>query len=84
MAQDYDHDPVRFLIETYHELNPAVVDELPAQPGALQFMRYVAKNRPWIVRKGAKDWKAVRRWDARYLREVMSKKSVNVAITPKG
>ncbi|KAF2250977.1 Clavaminate synthase-like protein [Trematosphaeria pertusa] len=47
-------------------------------------MRYVARNRPFIIRNGAWDWKARKRWNARYLAEVMQGQNVNVAITPHG
>ncbi|KAF1826946.1 Clavaminate synthase-like protein [Dissoconium aciculare CBS 342.82] len=72
------------LIETYHELNSSTVDELPTIPTALGFHRYVAKNRPFIVRNGARDWKATRLWNAKYLRETMRSRKVKVAITPLG
>lgn len=72
------------LITTYHELNPAVVDELDQEPSPLEFMRYVAKNRPFVVRQAAADWKAVRDWDGPYLRSTMADKEVKVAMTPLG
>lgn len=77
-------DPIANLISTYHELNAAVVDELHEVPSPLEFLRYVAKNRPFVVRRGAQDWKACREWDAEYLRKVMKGQSVNVATTPLG
>lgn len=77
-------DPIAVLIETYHDLNPSTVDELTEEPSPLEFMRFVAKNRPCIVRNGAKHWQACQRWTAEYLRKVMASSSVNVAITPLG
>lgn len=47
-------------------------------------MRYVAKNRPFVIKGGAKTWKARQNWSATYLKMVMSGQSVNVAITPHG
>ncbi|KAH7385920.1 cupin-like domain-containing protein [Pyrenochaeta sp. MPI-SDFR-AT-0127] len=47
-------------------------------------MRYVARNRPFVIRNGAKDWKACKRWNAANLIEVMKGQDVNVAITPHG
>lgn len=47
-------------------------------------MRYVARNRPFVIRNGAKDWKARKRWNAATLAEVMTGQDVNVAITPHG
>lgn len=72
------------LITSYHELNPTVVDELSAEPTALEFMRYVSRNRPFVVRGGAKHWHAVREWDAEYLRDRMKGRDVKVAVTPHG
>src|SRR4051812_22029115 len=59
------------LIVSYHELNSSVVDELTSEPSPLEFMRYVARNRPFVVRGGTKHWPATRRWNAEYLRNVM-------------
>ena len=75
---------VRELITTYDELNPSLVDELWEEPSALEFMQYVARNRPFVVRKGAQDWTAVQKWDSHYLLNVLGDTLVNVAITPFG
>lgn len=72
------------LIDSYHELNPTRLDELRAEPTALEFMRYVSTNRPFVVRRAAKDWAAVREWDAAYLRDTMQGRDVEVAVTPHG
>ena len=77
-------DAIESLILTYNDLNPAVIDELDSRPTALQFMKYVAKNRPFVVRAGAKDWVAVRKWDASYLRQKLQGCEVKVAVTPEG
>lgn len=74
----------RELIENYHELNANVIDELWEEPSPLEFMRYVARNRPFVVRKGAQDWGAVQKWDSHYLLNVVGDSAVNVAITPLG
>ncbi|MCJ1376950.1 hypothetical protein MMC17_000040 [Xylographa soralifera] len=72
------------LVTTYHELNGEHIDELDEEPSALEFMRYVARNRPFVVRKGASRWPAVQRWDYSYLIDKMKDSKVNVAITPHG
>nr|POF21073.1 jmjc domain-containing protein 7 [Quercus suber] len=77
-------DPIASLLETYHDLNAAVVDELDSEPSALEFMRYVAANRPFVARKAAADWAAVRKWDAPYLKEKMAGEDVRIAATPLG
>ncbi|KAI4906901.1 hypothetical protein J4E90_010104 [Alternaria incomplexa] len=72
------------LITSYHDLNPSTIDILTTEPSPLQFMRHVARNRPFIVRNGAKDFKARKTWNASYLKSVMQGQNVNVAITPHG
>lgn len=77
-------DPIANAIDNYHDLNAAVVDELQGEPSPLHFMRYVAKNRPFVARRAADEWKAVQRWDAAYLKDVMGGQQVNIAVTPSG
>jgi len=77
-------DSLRDLLETYYDFNSTTVDELEDVPSALEFMRYVARNRPFVVRGGAKDWHAFEKWDAGYLERIMADSKVNVAITPLG
>ena len=73
------------LINSYHELNPQhSIDELTEEPSALEFMRYVAKNKPFVVRGAANDWAASRRWNVDYLKKAMDGLHVQVAITEKG
>lgn len=47
-------------------------------------MRYVSRNRPFVIKNGAKDWKARKRWNATYLKSVMEGQTVNVSLTPHG
>jgi jumonji domain-containing protein 7 len=77
-------DPIADLITAYHDFNATIIDELHEEPSALEFMRYVAKNRPFVVRGGAKGWKACESWDAAYLSDVMRSEDVQVAVTPYG
>ncbi|KAF2758848.1 Clavaminate synthase-like protein [Pseudovirgaria hyperparasitica] len=72
------------LITTYHELNPDTIDELVEEPSPLEFMRYVARNRPFVIRRGAQDWPACKKWNAQYLRAAMGEQEVNVSCTPHG
>lgn len=77
-------DPIAELLTTYNELNSSSIDELTEIPSPLEFMRYVSRNRPFVVRGGASDWKATRTWSVDVLKERMAGMRVNVAITPKG
>lgn len=72
------------LITTYQEVNSAQIDDLDEEPSPLEFMRYVAKNRPFVIRKGASDWYACRKWNAEFLREEAGDAMVQVAVTPFG
>ncbi|KAF2102454.1 phospholipase A2 [Rhizodiscina lignyota] len=78
------HNSIKDLITTYHELNSPTIEELDEEPSPLEFMRFVSCNRPFVVRKGAKDWPACRKWNVEYLHHVMEGQLVNVAITPFG
>jgi jumonji domain-containing protein 7 len=83
-TQSSSDDPLATLLETYHDLNSSQVQELDSEPSALEFMRFVARNRPFVVRKAARNWTAVKKWDAEYLRRVLHGQDVRVAVTPKG
>lgn len=72
------------LISSYHELNGNYVDELEQPPIPLDFLQYVARNRPFVVRKAAVTWPAVSLWSSDYLAAVMKDSTVKVAITPSG
>ncbi|KOS18111.1 JmjC domain-containing protein 7 [Escovopsis weberi] len=72
------------MLQTFNELNAFEIEELGEEPSPLEFMRFVARNTPFVVRGGARNWKAVRNWDATYLESVMEGQTVNVAITPLG
>ena len=50
----------------------------------MQFLRYVARNEPFVVRGGARDWPAARLWNAEFLKEQLRDHVVNVAVTPNG
>ncbi|KAI4862135.1 putative pla2g4b [Hypoxylon rubiginosum] len=83
--EDPSGDPIADLITSFNELNPSAVEELDEEPSPLEFMRYVARNAPFVVRGAAAGWPAVRRWDdAAYLREQLAGHRVNVAVTPSG
>jgi jumonji domain-containing protein 7 len=72
------------LISTFNELNSNVIDELHEEPSPLEFMRYVARNTPFVIRNGASSWKACREWNSAYLLSALKGQSVNVAVTPHG
>ncbi|RDW94805.1 putative phospholipase a2 protein [Coleophoma crateriformis] len=77
-------DPIAELLISYDELNSPHVDVLDEVPSALEFLRYVARNRPFVVRGGASDWKATRTWNVSTLKGLLKDEKVNVALTPKG
>ena len=77
-------DPVSELVTCYNELNSSLVDEVYEEPSPLEFMRYVARNTPFVVRRGASNWEAVRSWNASFLENALAHHTVNVAVTPNG
>ncbi|KUJ22207.1 phospholipase A2 [Mollisia scopiformis] len=81
---DTGSDPIVSLLTAYNELNPASVDELTEVPSPLEYMRCVARNRPFVVRGGAADWEATKTWDVATLKELLKGQTVNVAVTKKG
>lgn len=72
------------FISSFYELNNSVVEELDAEPSPLEFMRYVARNTPFVVRGGASGWKATQQWNSDYLKLALKGQTVNVAVTPSG
>lgn len=72
------------FLTAYHELNADFIDELMESPTPLEFMRSVASNRPFVVRKGISHWAALHKWDANYLKRKMGNTPVEVAMTPFG
>lgn len=77
-------DPIAELIINYNEFNGSVIEELDQEPSPLEFMRYVARNTPFVVRKGTAHWTATKTWTADYLEDFLRHQTVNVAVTPKG
>ncbi|TLS29576.1 hypothetical protein PpBr36_01564 [Pyricularia pennisetigena] len=77
-------DPTSELIVTYNELNSSLIEELHEEPSPLEFMRYVARNTPFVVRKAANGWQATKHWDVSLLKETLAGQEVNVAVTPEG
>ncbi|KAJ2896065.1 uncharacterized protein MKZ38_005893 [Zalerion maritima] len=79
-----DQDPIKDLITTFYELNGSTIEELGEEPSPLEFMRYVARNTPFVVRGGARDWVATRTWNPTVLEQEMGGQEVNIAVTPMG
>ncbi|KAI0122957.1 phospholipase A2 [Xylariales sp. AK1849] len=77
-------DPIAELINSFNELNPSTIEELDEEPSPLEFMRFVAKNTPFVVRGGASDWTATKTWSAESFLKALQGHQVNVAVTPSG
>ncbi|KAG5954319.1 hypothetical protein E4U13_003380 [Claviceps humidiphila] len=84
MSPPANESALRHLITTYYELNGSVIEELDSEPSPLEFMRYVSRNTPFVIRGGASSWKATRQWNAAYLKKALAAQCVNVAVTPHG
>ncbi|KAI9794740.1 MAG: hypothetical protein M1835_006371 [Candelina submexicana] len=72
------------LLTAYNDLNNSSLDILTSEPSPLEFMRYVSKNRPFVIRGGASNWPATKKWNAEYLVRAMGGNKIQVAITPCG
>ena len=72
------------MLASYYELNGNIDELYDASISPLDFMRYVSRNRPFVLRGGCSEWPAVRKWTASYLREVSGDAPVKVAVTPHG
>lgn len=72
------------LITSFNELNSHMIEELHQEPSPLEFMRFVSRNTPFVVRGAASEWKATQNWDASYLVSALKGQNVNVAVTPHG
>lgn len=75
---------LRELITGFNDLNSRHVEELYEEPSPLEFMRYVARNTPFVVRGCVREWEAFKLWDREFLVEAMKGMKVNVAVTPRG
>ena len=77
------HEAIAEALLSYNELN-GEIDVLYEEPNPLEFMRYVMKNRPFVIRGGCAAWPAVRKWDCNYLRSALGTTPVKIAVTPNG
>ncbi|PQE33443.1 phospholipase A2 protein [Rutstroemia sp. NJR-2017a WRK4] len=84
MTESSQVDPIRELLMTYNELNSSTITVLDEPPSALEFMRFVALNRPFVVRDFASDWQATSTWSLSHLKSTLLSHPVNVAVTPRG
>ncbi|KAE8866847.1 hypothetical protein PTNB73_04941 [Pyrenophora teres f. teres] len=50
----------------------------------LEFLRHISRNTPFVLRSGASDFTACKKWSAAYLTAIMQDSPVNVAMTPRG
>ena len=83
MADAITHH-LRNLITAYNELAPSSIQELDCEPSPLEFMRFVARNTPFVARGVARHWKAVQNWTPSKLVKELGDQRVNVAVTPNG
>ncbi|XP_078419197.1 bifunctional peptidase and (3S)-lysyl hydroxylase JMJD7 isoform X2 [Cetorhinus maximus] len=61
------------------------VPYLDQSPTPLELQRsWLCPNKPFIVRNAISHWPAVSKWTASYLREMVGKQLVSVAVTPNG
>jgi jumonji domain-containing protein 7 len=74
------------LLDSYHDINSQTVTELHQEPTPLEFMRFVARNQPFVIRNNSNPnfRQITKTWNAKYLCTKMAESPVRVAITPAG
>ncbi|KFH46293.1 JmjC domain-containing protein-like protein [Hapsidospora chrysogenum ATCC 11550] len=75
---------LRELIATFNDLNTPAVEDFDEEPSPLEFMRFAARNTPFVVRGGASSWPSAHKWSPEYLKSALHGQTVNVAVTPHG
>ncbi|GAA5822047.1 hypothetical protein JCM11251_004839 [Rhodosporidiobolus azoricus] len=76
---------LRQLVQDYQSLNPSSVPELITPPTSLEFSRFVAANRPVVVRGvGLGRVRALDVWSDDYLVERLEEKEVQISVSPFG
>ncbi|GAA5975242.1 hypothetical protein JCM5350_000202 [Sporobolomyces pararoseus] len=77
---------LRRHVKTYQEYNSSTCTELFSTPSALEFHRFVASNRPVVIRgQGYRDGvPALDKWSDEYLIEKMGKREVEISVDPTG
>ncbi|CEQ40537.1 SPOSA6832_02173, partial [Sporobolomyces salmonicolor] len=86
MALSPTERALRALVKDYQSLNASTCAELSHTPSALEFHRFVAANRPVVIRgQGKRDQvRALERWSDGYLEEKMGGKEVAISVSPDG
>ncbi|GAA5904713.1 hypothetical protein JCM6882_008354 [Rhodosporidiobolus microsporus] len=76
---------LRKLVKDYQSLNSATVPELSSPPTPLAFSRFVAANRPVVVRGGGIGAvPALDKWSDQYLNDRLGDKEVQISVSPLG
>ncbi|GAA5854601.1 hypothetical protein JCM8547_004904 [Rhodosporidiobolus lusitaniae] len=72
---------LRKLVRDYQSLNASCLDELDTPPSPLEFSKFVAANRPFVVRGGGRGIPALEKWTDEYLVEKLAEKEVQVSVS---
>lgn len=67
-------------------MNPGHVEEIQHSPKAIEFARFVQRNRPVVFRGAGFDMQipALEKWNEAYLREILGDTELKIAATPEG
>jgi len=77
---------LRKLIKEQQSLNPSRVTELDGVPSPAAFSRFVAGNRPVVMRGAGRELQipALERWSDEYLVEKLAERELDISATPEG
>ena len=82
--KDFANHMVAFMT-AYNLTNAPFIDILTQEPTPVQFLRYVAKNRPFVLKGGCSNWLALQKWNMEYLiQRMQGSEDVEIAVTPDG
>ncbi|GAA6046352.1 hypothetical protein JCM3770_004878 [Rhodotorula araucariae] len=73
-------------VKEYQSLNPSFIPELDAVLSPLEFARFVAANRPVVIRGAGQAMRiaALERWTDEYLVEKLADRELDISATPEG
>ncbi|BGP39058.1 hypothetical protein JCM10449v2_002996 [Rhodotorula kratochvilovae] len=79
-------EALRRHVKEFQSLNASSVSELDAVPSPVEFARFVAANRPVVVRAAgqAVQIPALERWTDEYLVERLADRELDISATPEG
>lgn len=71
---------LRTVVKDYQDFTSATIDSIDHLPSGVEFGKYVASNRPLVIRKRNPSL-AISRWTNEYLLETLCETMVSIAVS---